>query len=287
MTNDDKTNQLIEEAISGNRESLELLLIDVQDVIFNLSLRMLGIIPDAEDATQDILAKVMTNLATFRKESNFKTWVYRLATNHLIDYKKSLFSKYPLDFDYYSNDIKAGFLATNDDLMQGISQEILAQELKMSCTNVLLQCLDPTTRCVFILGTMFKVDSRIAGEILTMTPESYRQKLSRARKKVGEFLSAHCGLTETGFCSCEKRVGYAIQNKRLNPKKLEYQDLKKINPEILVDYMETIEQLDDLSAVFSELPAYQSNISAKEFIDKLVHSSNMHKIRNFQGGSTQ
>ncbi|MBO1307080.1 RNA polymerase sigma factor [Enterococcus sp. 669A] len=285
MPKNEKINQLIDEAISGNRDSLETLLIDVQDLIFNLSLRMLGTIPDAEDATQDILAKVITNLATFRKESNFQTWVYRLAINYLIDYKKSMFTQYPLDFDYYSNDIKAGYIENSEDLLEGISQEILAQELKMSCTNVLLQCLDPTTRCIFLLGTMFKVDSRIAGEILDMTPENYRQKLSRARKKVGEFLSVHCGLTETGFCSCEKRVGYAIQNNRLNPKNLEYQSLKSISPETLTEYMETIQQLDDLSAVFSELPAYQSNISAKEFIDKLFHSSNMHKIRSFQGGT--
>ncbi len=36
----------------------------------------------------------------------------------------------------------------------------------MSCTNVMLQCLDTESRCIFILGTMFKVDSRIAGDIL-------------------------------------------------------------------------------------------------------------------------
>ena len=40
-------------------------------------------------------------------------------------------------------------------------------------TNVLLQCLDPDSRCVFILGTMFKVDSRIAGDILGISPEAY------------------------------------------------------------------------------------------------------------------
>ena len=39
----------------------------------------------------------------------------------------------------------------------------------MSCTNVLLQCLDSESRCIFILGTMFKLDSRIAGDILGLT----------------------------------------------------------------------------------------------------------------------
>ena len=50
-----------------------------------------------------------------------------------------------------------------------MERSILAEELKMSCTNVLLQCLDAESRCIFVLGTMFKLDSRIAGEILDMT----------------------------------------------------------------------------------------------------------------------
>ena len=71
----------------------------------------------------------------------------------------------------------------------------------MSCTNVMLQCLDGESRCIYILGTMFKADSRIAGEILGMTPEAYRQKLSRIRRKVAEFLKEYCGLA--GFLNSE------------------------------------------------------------------------------------
>ena len=67
--------QLIEEAISGDKAALEALLCGVQDVVFNLSLRMLGIVPDAEDATQEILIKVMTHLSSFRQDSSLSTWV--------------------------------------------------------------------------------------------------------------------------------------------------------------------------------------------------------------------
>lgn len=53
-------------------------------MIFNLSLRMLGSPHDAEDASQEILIKIMSQLSAFRKESAFSTWVYRIATNYLI-----------------------------------------------------------------------------------------------------------------------------------------------------------------------------------------------------------
>lgn len=282
MINREEMEQLITKATAGNKQALETVLQDVQNLVFNLSLRMLGTVQDAEDATQDILVRVMTTLTSFRKESNFKTWVYRLATNYLIDYKKSMFANYPLDFNYYSNDIKNGYIENSDDLLMDADKDILAQELKLSCTNVMLQCLDPLTRCIFILGTMFKIDSRIAGDILDITPENYRQKLSRARKKVAGFLSHHCGLTETGFCSCEKRIGYAIKHNRISPKKLRYTNLEEINQDTLIDYMEIMESIDEISEVFSGLPMYRSPVSAKNFIEKLLQSPRIEKIREFQ-----
>ena len=88
------------------------------------------------------------------------------------------------DFEYYGNDIRYADMGSIDDLVDDISRETLAEELKMCCTNVMLQCLDPESRCIFIFGTMFKLDSHTAGEILDLTPENYRKKLSRIRKKV-------------------------------------------------------------------------------------------------------
>lgn len=71
--------ELIDNALEGNEQALEKLLASVQDTVFNLSLRMLGTIPDAEDATQEILTKSLTHLPEFRRESSFSTWVFRIA----------------------------------------------------------------------------------------------------------------------------------------------------------------------------------------------------------------
>ena len=180
---------LIEQATAGDRSALETVLTGVQDLVFNLSLRMLGTFHDAEDASQDILLKVMTHLSSFKGESAFTTWVFRIAVNHLKDYKKHMFAQFPLSFEFYGDDIRNGKIQDVPDLTQNIDQSILAEELKLSCTNIMLQCLDPESRCIFILGTMFRVDSRIAGDILGITPEAYRQRLSRVRKKMAPFLS--------------------------------------------------------------------------------------------------
>ena len=192
----------VQKATEGDKQALETLVIGMQDFIFNFSLRMLGSFADAEDATQDILLKMITHLSSFRGDSSFTTWVFRIAVNHLKNYKKHMFAHYPLSFEYYGNDIENGNIQDIPDLTQNVEKAVLAEELKMSCTNVMLQCLDAESRCIFILGTMFKIDSRIAGDILEMTPEAYRKRLSRIRQKMADFLGQYCGEYGNGRCKC-------------------------------------------------------------------------------------
>lgn len=83
-------NKYVEAALEGDAQALETLLVEVKDFIFNLSLRMLGNVHDAQDASQDILIRIMTRLNSFHQEPMFTTWVYRLSVNYLINYKKSI-----------------------------------------------------------------------------------------------------------------------------------------------------------------------------------------------------
>lgn len=193
---------LIEQATAGNKNALETIILRVQDLVFNLSLRMLGSFPDAQDASQDILLKVIAHLSSFKRDSSFSTWVFSIAINHLKNYKKHRFAAFPLSFEFYGDDIRNGKMDDVPDLTQNVESSILAEELKMSCTNVMLQCLDAQSRCIFILGTIFKVDSRIAGDILGISAEAYRQRLSRVRKKMADFLVDYCGEYGNGKCRC-------------------------------------------------------------------------------------
>ena len=274
-------NLLVPKAVNGDSAALEEIIREIKDPIYNLSLRMLGLTADAEDASQDILIKVITNLSAFRQEAAFQTWVYRIAVRYLIDYKKSMFAQHPLDFEFYANDIRAGYLPNDDELLLGADRQTLAKELKMSCTNVMLQCLDAQSRCIYILGTMFHFDSRIAADMLDLSPENYRQKLSRARHKMADFLQANCGLAG-GTCDCFKRVGFAIKTHRLDPGRLAFSHLKTLNHSLLEEYTEVMEVFDEQMDVFENLPHYQSPVDTKKFIQKLVSSDAMTKIRTYE-----
>lgn len=280
---DKKTNEeiqaLVEQATAGDKKALETLVAGVQDMVFNLSLRMLGTFADAEDAAQDILLKMITHLSSFRGDSAFTTWVFRIAVNHLKNYKKHMFARFPLSFEYYGDDIENGKLQDVPDLTQNVEKELLAEELKMSCTNVMLQCLDPESRCIFILGTMFQLDSRIAGEILEMTPEAYRQRLSRVRRKMADFLGQYCGEYGGGRCKCKDRVNYAIQNHRIHPLQLDYTAASEIPVQTIVDVKNAMEEIDGLSQDFSFCKPYRSPERTRNLIQEFLDSTQLSVVQ--------
>ena len=220
----------------------------------------------------------MTHLSSFKGESAFTTWVFRIAVNHLKDYKKHMFAQFPLSFEFYGDDIRNGKLHDIPDLTQNVEKAILAEELKLSCTNVMLQCLDPESRCVFILGTMFQVDSRIAGDILGITPEAYRQRLSRVRKKMADFLSEYCGAYGNGACHCADRINYAIQSHRLAPDRLDFTTAKP--SDTAAEVTAAMEEIDGYSQQFSFCRTYQSPERLKQMLQDFLNGPAFSTVSN-------
>lgn len=89
--------------------NLERLLAAVRDDVYNLALKMLWHPADAEDATQEILIRVLTGLGGYRAEAAFTTWVFRIATNHLLTTRKRRMEQHTLSFDEFADDLADGF----------------------------------------------------------------------------------------------------------------------------------------------------------------------------------
>ena len=78
--------QLIDKALSGSDRAWIKLVKRYQTEIYNHAFRMTANHSDAFDLMQDIFLAVFRNLPGFRGESKFRTWLYRIATNHGIDF---------------------------------------------------------------------------------------------------------------------------------------------------------------------------------------------------------
>src|SRR3984885_12244399 len=85
---DHEDQNLVVRARSGDRKALEGLVQRHQGWIYNIAVRMLFQPQDAEDATQEILVKALTRLSSFEGRSSFRTWLYRVVFNHLLNVKR-------------------------------------------------------------------------------------------------------------------------------------------------------------------------------------------------------
>src|SRR5262249_17678200 len=85
---DSEDQELVAQVRNGKREALEALILRHQRWIYNIVLRMVYLPQDAEDATQEILIKLLTRFSTFQGRSKFRTWLYRLVVNHVLNMKR-------------------------------------------------------------------------------------------------------------------------------------------------------------------------------------------------------
>src|SRR3972149_8810196 len=80
--------ELVHLAKGGSQAALEELIVRHQAWIYNLALRMVHHPEEAKDATQEVLIKLFTRLSTFDGRSSLRTWLYRIAINHMLNMKR-------------------------------------------------------------------------------------------------------------------------------------------------------------------------------------------------------
>jgi RNA polymerase sigma factor (sigma-70 family) len=97
--------------------------------IYGLALRMLWHPEDARDATQEILIRILENLDTFRGKSNFMTWVYRVAANHLKNIRKSQMERRRFTFESFGADLADGLREAELPRFEGVDQALLLEEI--------------------------------------------------------------------------------------------------------------------------------------------------------------
>jgi RNA polymerase sigma factor (sigma-70 family) len=200
-------------AVDGDHDALGDLVSALQPQVFALALRMLWNRADAEDATQDILIRIVTRLAQFDFRSALRTWAYRVAVNYLLDVKKSPVERLRLTFEAFGGDLANGLSA---DGPNDAEHSVLVEEVKVGCTLAMLQCLDRPHRVAYILGEILELSGDEASDVLDMPAPAFRKRLQRARSDVAAFTRAHCGLvSDTAVCACHRRVRPALDAGRI------------------------------------------------------------------------
>lgn len=267
--------QLARLAQAGNREALEHLVEQIQDKVYGLALRMLWHTEDARDATQEILIRVVTRLSSFRGESKFTTWVYRVAANHLRDARKSRLEEQQYTFERFGDELDEGLSDAPIGSERPIDEALLLEEIKVGCTLGMLLCLDRAHRLAYILGEILEIESSEAAEILDITPATFRKRLSRARAGIVDFMKKKCGLVNPGNpCRCRRRVNHALKLGRITPKQLRFaHDAEQAVrfPEVLSE-IRKLEQAQACAALYRSHPDFAIAESFVPFVRGLIDS---------------
>ena len=200
-------------AKEGDAKALETLIRGVQGRVHKLALRMLADPTAAQDATQEILIRIVTKLSTFREDSRFETWTYRVATNYLLTARKIIANDPNLSFQMFTDDLLGGLA---DEQNKAPEDHVMLNELRIKCTMAMLLCLDRDHRAAYVLGEILEFDHAEAAAVLEISPSNFRKRLSRARADVREFTASICGLANPSApCSCPKRLTTAMSCARV------------------------------------------------------------------------
>ena len=274
---------LVQQAKEGSREALESLVQGIQDRIYGLALRMLGYPADAEDAAQELLIKVVTRLDSFRQESAFTTWVYRIAANHLLTTRKRLAENQAVSFEDYEALLEIAVASEWPESVPEAERSLIVKEVMLSCTHGMLLCLDRPHRITFILSEIFDISSQQGADILDITPAAYRKRLSRARDRIRTFMLKNCGAVNAkNPCHCEQVAPSAIQTHAIDPKNLLFAGHRQRDEggRLSMAYLEELDSLQRMAALFKNHPDYAAPETCIESLKELVQTR---RIRLFEG----
>lgn len=260
--------QLVEQAREGDKEAIEAVARAIQDRIYNLALRMLWHPSDAEDATQEILLKVSTRLSQFRQESAFMTWVYQIATNHLLTTRRRRAETTPLSFAFIGDVLEAVEAEhtqahPGSQEQDGVEQELIVKDLQLRCTLGMLLCLDREQRLAYILSEVFEVSSTQGASILTISESAFRKRVSRARTRLRKCMEPQCRLVgEAEECHCVQQLGQSssAEQQRLATLLATHPlEVSALQPDAgLLAEAREIEQLERVAAIFQSHPSFAS-----------------------------
>ena len=266
---------LVDLARRGDKGALETLIRRIQNRVYGLAIRMLYYPADAEDATQEILVKVITQLSNFRQECKFDTWVYRIASNHLLNTNKRHAESMELTFKQYEEQIDKGLTQSKVKAPLEAEQNLITEEIMIRCMQGMLLCFDRDLRIAFILGGVFDVSSDEAADILHIKPSAFRKRYSRARTRIRNFMTRKCGLFNTvNPCRCSLQVDYAVKTGWINPDNLLFTSHPS-NPLKIFNRAERIQEMNELERVatlFRRHPDYAAPETFVREIKKLLDS---------------
>ena len=173
----DEERRIIAQVCAGDTNAFEALVVAYQKQVYNLALRTVGNEEDAADMTQEVFLRAYRALGTFRGESKFSVWLYRLTTNVCIDFLRSRRRHLPADESV------------------GPEQQLTRSEMRRAVARG-LDNLPDDARKILILRELDGLSYAEIGKVLHLEAGTVKSRLFRARRRLCDFLLADGNLPD-------------------------------------------------------------------------------------------
>ena len=280
---------LVADSLQGETESLGRLVELAQPLVFNLAQKFYLSPQDAEDASQEILIKLITRLDRFDPDrGTFRAWVLGIARNHLLDTRRKLgrMESQITSIEGYFDALDAvPDERIRDTSRLGPEDRSIALEANASCLLGMLLCLDREQRLVLIVGDVLSIPAPEAAAVFDLTAATFRQKLSRARKDLYSFMDLKCGLVNSANpCRCYRKAkGFAAAG-WIDPEKRVWTDTLYENARVFADgnAEPAFDSLDSAYAEqFTGLPQYDADRSVVD-IEQILSNPQVRRLFHFE-----
>jgi RNA polymerase sigma-70 factor, ECF subfamily len=187
---------LVARAASGDDSAFEAIVERYQARVFRLACRLTSE-TEAPDVLQDTFLQVYRHLASFRGESQFRTWLYRIASNAALMHRRASSRRpsEPLDVFLPRFDAEGRHAATPAELqVASHADELLDRQLLADKAREVIARLPDVYRDAFVLRDLEEMPTEDVAQTLGVTPAAVRQRVHRARLMLRGFLSDLVGV---------------------------------------------------------------------------------------------
>jgi RNA polymerase sigma-70 factor, ECF subfamily len=169
--------ELIREALAGESRAYGELVERFQDRLYNAMLHITGSHDDAEDVVQDTFVQAYLKLATFQGNSQFFTWLYRIAFNNALSRQRRRRGDLSIE---QSREITG----SDPEDRQESPDEPLLREERVAQVTLALQQLTDEHRRILVMREMQEMSYEDIAEVLEINIGTVRSRLSRARNQL-------------------------------------------------------------------------------------------------------
>lgn len=181
--------ELIRAICAGDREQFHALVKPYERAVYSTAYGVLGNAADAEDVAQEVFLKALKNLASFRGEAKFSTWLIQIAFNEARMALRRGRRKQYESLDSGQESEQGDFLPRDFADWREIPSEALARkELRVTIQRA-VAALKQIYREVLVLRDMRHLSVRETAELLGVSQDVVKTRLLRARLQVREALA--------------------------------------------------------------------------------------------------